>query len=238
MKKKMTALRSAGSPWLTAGKKWASNWSFQWNWTYATAIVPLATNAAPRGDREARDELEDAADPDLRPDRRPDLAQEPEDDLDPVERVQEASHDAQEHVRRLRLRSQESFEHRVLASPKASKVVAGRVGQLQPLRVDEARKANVAFVDMLRAMAKRRTTPARLTPAWLLAQKPWIVPIPGTRKLERLDESLGAADLSLTPEEFREIKSAASEITLQGARYPEYLQKLVADEHTGGVCGE
>ena len=81
---------------------------------------------------------------------------------------------------------------------------------------------------MLRAMAERKkTTPARIALAWLLAQKPWIVPIPGTRKLERLEENLGAAELNLTHEDFREIEIAASTITVQGARYPEHLQKLV-----------
>jgi aryl-alcohol dehydrogenase-like predicted oxidoreductase len=90
------------------------------------------------------------------------------------------------------------------------------------------RKANVAFVDVLREMAgRKKVTPAQIALAWLLAQKPWIVPIPGTRKLERHEENLGAAELHLTPEDVREIESAASKITLQGARYPEHLQKLV-----------
>ena len=97
-----------------------------------------------------------------------------------------------------------------------------------PRFTPEARKANLAFVDMLRAMAERKkTTPARIALAWLLAQKPWIVPIPGTRKLERLEENLGAAGLHLTPEDLREIETESSTITLQGARYPEHLQKLV-----------
>lgn len=97
-----------------------------------------------------------------------------------------------------------------------------------PRFTPEARKANVAFVDMLRGMAERKkTTPARIALAWLLAQKPWIVPIPGTRKLERLDENLGAAELHLTYEDLREIETAASKITMRGARYPEHLQKLV-----------
>ena len=97
-----------------------------------------------------------------------------------------------------------------------------------PRFTPEARKANLAFVDVLRAMAERKkTTPARIALAWLLAQKPWIVPIPGTRKLERLDENLGAADLHLSPEDLREIVTASSQITLEGARYPEHLQKLV-----------
>jgi aryl-alcohol dehydrogenase-like predicted oxidoreductase len=97
-----------------------------------------------------------------------------------------------------------------------------------PRFTPEARKANLAFVDMLRAMAERKkTTPARIALAWLLAQKPWIVPIPGTRKLSRLEENLGAVDVALSPGDLREIESASSTITLQGARYPEHLQKLV-----------
>ena len=97
-----------------------------------------------------------------------------------------------------------------------------------PRFTPEARKANLAFVDVIRAMAERKkTAPARIALAWLLAQKPWIVPIPGTRKLERLEENLGAAELRLTPEDLREIETASSTITLQGARYPEHLQKLV-----------
>jgi aryl-alcohol dehydrogenase-like predicted oxidoreductase len=92
----------------------------------------------------------------------------------------------------------------------------------------EARKANLAFVDMLRQMAERKkATPAQIALAWLLAQKPWIVPIPGTRKLERLDENLGAVDLVLSSDDLRELESASAEITVQGARYPEHLQKLV-----------
>ena len=97
-----------------------------------------------------------------------------------------------------------------------------------PRFTPEARKANLAFVDVIRAMAKRKNaTPAQIALAWLLAQKPWIVPIPGTRKLERLEENLGAADLQLTPDDLREIESAPPTITVQGARYPEHLQKLV-----------
>ena len=97
-----------------------------------------------------------------------------------------------------------------------------------PRFTPEARKANFAFVDVIRTMAERKkTAPARIALAWLLAQKPWIVPIPGTRKLERLEENLGAAELRLTPEDLREIETASSTITLQGARYPEHLQKLV-----------
>ena len=90
----------------------------------------------------------------------------------------------------------------------------------------EARKANQAIVDVLRKIAAtKRATPAQIALAWLLAQQPWIVPIPGTTKLPRLDENLGAAALRLTPDDLRQIDSAASQITIQGARYPEHLEK-------------
>jgi len=92
----------------------------------------------------------------------------------------------------------------------------------------EARKANQAVVDLLSAIAARmKITPAQVALAWLLAQKPWIVPIPGTTKLPRLVENLGAAAVQLTPGDLREINAASDKITLQGARYPEHLQKLV-----------
>ncbi len=92
----------------------------------------------------------------------------------------------------------------------------------------EARKANQAFVAMLRRIAEeKKATPARIALAWLLARKPWIVPIPGTRKLERLDENLGAADVRLTSDDLREIDEASAKVTVHGARYPEHLQKLV-----------
>jgi aryl-alcohol dehydrogenase-like predicted oxidoreductase len=91
----------------------------------------------------------------------------------------------------------------------------------------EARKANQALVDLLAQIAKRKkATPAQIALAWLLAQKPWIVPIPGTRKLERLDENIGAVAVELTPDDLREIENAASKITVQGARYPEKLEQL------------
>ena len=86
----------------------------------------------------------------------------------------------------------------------------------------EARKANQALVDLLGEIAKRKkATPAQIALAWLLAQKPWIVPIPGTTKLHRLEENIGAAAIELTPGDLGEIESAASKITVQGARYPE-----------------
>jgi aryl-alcohol dehydrogenase-like predicted oxidoreductase len=96
-----------------------------------------------------------------------------------------------------------------------------------PRFTPEARKANQALVVLLREIAERKkATPARIALAWLLAQKPWIVPIPGTRKLERLDENIGAVALELTPDDLREIDSASSKITLQGDRYPENLEQM------------
>jgi len=92
----------------------------------------------------------------------------------------------------------------------------------------ENRKANQAVVDLLGSIAARKkATPAQIALAWLLAQKPWIVPIPGTTKLHRLEENIGAVDLQLTPDDLRQIDAAASKIMVQGARYPEELQKLV-----------
>ena len=92
----------------------------------------------------------------------------------------------------------------------------------------EARKANQALVDLLRTIGERhKATPAQVALAWLLAQKPWIVPIPGTTKSARLAENIGAASLKLTESDLREIESAASKIKVQGARYPEQLQKMV-----------
>ncbi|TAN03033.1 MAG: aldo/keto reductase, partial [Rhizobiaceae bacterium] len=80
---------------------------------------------------------------------------------------------------------------------------------------------------LLRKVAERKkSTPAQIALAWLLAQKPWIVPIPGTRKLERLEENIGAAAVELTPEDLREIDRAASKIPVQGARYPERLEQM------------
>src|SRR5438093_630628 len=95
-----------------------------------------------------------------------------------------------------------------------------------PRFTPEARKANQAIVDVLRRIAeKKRATPAQIALAWLLAQKPWMVPIPGTTKLARLEENIGAAAIRLTPDDRREIETAASQITIQGARYPEALEK-------------
>ncbi|MGO9426642.1 MAG: aldo/keto reductase [Steroidobacteraceae bacterium] len=99
---------------------------------------------------------------------------------------------------------------------------------LVPRFTPEARRANKALVDVLAVIAARKNaTPAQLALAWLLAQKPWIVPIPGTTKLQRLEENIGAAALELTSEDLREIDSAASRITVQGDRYPEQLKRLV-----------
>jgi aryl-alcohol dehydrogenase-like predicted oxidoreductase len=97
-----------------------------------------------------------------------------------------------------------------------------------PRFTPENRKANQAFVDLLRQIAERKkATPAQTALAWLLAQKPWIVPIPGTTKLARLEENIRAAEIELTRDDLREIDTAASQITVQGARYPEELQKMV-----------
>jgi aryl-alcohol dehydrogenase-like predicted oxidoreductase len=95
-----------------------------------------------------------------------------------------------------------------------------------PRFTPEARKANQALVDLLRSIAERKNaTPAQLALAWLLAQKPWIVPIPGTTKPNRLDENIGAVSVELTSDDLREIDSAASKIEVQGARYPEELER-------------
>jgi aryl-alcohol dehydrogenase-like predicted oxidoreductase len=92
----------------------------------------------------------------------------------------------------------------------------------------EALKANQALVDALGVLAKRMdATPAQMALAWLLAQKPWIVPIPGTTKVHRLEENLGGAAITLSPSALREIDDAAAAVTVHGARYPEHLQKLV-----------
>ena len=97
-----------------------------------------------------------------------------------------------------------------------------------PRFTPEARKANVAVVDLLRDIARRKkATPAQIALAWLLAQKPWIVPIPGTTKLERLEENIGAASVKLTPNDLREIDSAFSKITVQGNRLPEEHMNLI-----------
>ncbi len=96
-----------------------------------------------------------------------------------------------------------------------------------PRFTPEAMKANRALVDLLGTVAEhKKATPAQIALAWLLAQKPWIVPIPGTTKLHRLDENIGAAAVELTADDLREIETAASKITVQGARYPEHLEQM------------
>ena len=91
----------------------------------------------------------------------------------------------------------------------------------------EARQANQALVDLIAKVAERKgATPGQIALAWLLAQKPWIVPVPGTRRLERLDENIGAAEVQLTADDLRDIESAASQVAIQGARYPEDLERM------------
>jgi aryl-alcohol dehydrogenase-like predicted oxidoreductase len=105
---------------------------------------------------------------------------------------------------------------------------SGDFRNIVPRFAAEARQANQAFVDLLSSVAaQKQATPAQIAIAWLLAQKPWIVPIPGTTKPHRLEENIGAAAVELTPEDLREIDEAASRIKVQGARYPESLQRMV-----------
>ena len=97
-----------------------------------------------------------------------------------------------------------------------------------PRFTPEARKANLALVELLGEIAERKkATPAQIALAWLLAQKPWIVPIPGTTKLSRLEENIGAIAVNLSPDDLHEIESAASQITVQGARYPEQMERMI-----------
>src|SRR5207302_8970279 len=96
-----------------------------------------------------------------------------------------------------------------------------------PRFTPEARKANQALVDLLGEIAKRKkATPAQIALGWLLAQKPWIVPIPGTTKLKRLEENIGAAEIEFTSNDLREIDNAASKINVQGDRYPEKFEQM------------
>jgi aryl-alcohol dehydrogenase-like predicted oxidoreductase len=96
-----------------------------------------------------------------------------------------------------------------------------------PRFTPEARKANQALVDLLRTIGEwKKATPAQIALSWLLAQKPWIVPIPGTTKLGRLEENIGAVSVELTPDDLRDIESAAAQITVHGARYPEQLERM------------
>jgi aryl-alcohol dehydrogenase-like predicted oxidoreductase len=104
----------------------------------------------------------------------------------------------------------------------------GDFRNIVPRFTPENRKANQAMVDLIGRFAQqRKATPAQIALAWLLAQKPWIVPIPGTTKLHRMEENLGAGDIQLSPEDLRQLDMAASKIAVQGARYPEELQKMV-----------
>jgi aryl-alcohol dehydrogenase-like predicted oxidoreductase len=97
-----------------------------------------------------------------------------------------------------------------------------------PRFTPENRKTNQALVDLIGKFAQqKKATPAQIALAWLLVQKPWIVPIPGTTKLHRLEENIGAAAVELTPEDLLQLETAASKVAVQGARYPEELQKLV-----------
>ncbi len=104
---------------------------------------------------------------------------------------------------------------------------SGDFRNIVPRFTPEARKANQSMVDLLHRIARQRqATPAQVALAWLLAQQPWIVPIPGTTKLHRLEENIGAAAIEFTPDDRRDIEEAASQITVQGARYPEHLQRM------------
>jgi aryl-alcohol dehydrogenase-like predicted oxidoreductase len=126
----------------------------------------------------------------------------------------------------------------VAYSPLGKGFLTGKIGEnakfdssdfrsVLPRFTPEALKANQAVVDLLDKMAKRKkATPAQIALAWVLERKPWIVPIPGTTKLNRLEENIGAAALELTPDDLREIDSAASKITIEGARYPESVERL------------
>jgi aryl-alcohol dehydrogenase-like predicted oxidoreductase len=96
-----------------------------------------------------------------------------------------------------------------------------------PRFAPEALKANQALVDLLgKIEARKKATPAQIALAWLLAQKPWMVPIPGTTKLNRLEENIGAVAVELTPDDLREIESASSNIKVVGARYPEHIEQM------------
>jgi aryl-alcohol dehydrogenase-like predicted oxidoreductase len=104
---------------------------------------------------------------------------------------------------------------------------SGDIRTTIPRFTAEARSANQALVELLgRIAARKHATPAQIALAWLLAQKPWIVPIPGTRRLERLEENIGAAEVELTADDLGEIEDAASKIEVQGARYPDHLERL------------
>ncbi|GMU05303.1 aldo/keto reductase [Corallococcus caeni] len=110
----------------------------------------------------------------------------------------------------------------------ASQFDKSDIRNVLPRFTPEARKVNQAFVDLIgRVAARKKVTPAQLALAWVLAQKPWMVPIPGTTKPHRLEENLGALQVTLTPDELRELTDAASTLTAQGERYPEAMQKMI-----------
>jgi aryl-alcohol dehydrogenase-like predicted oxidoreductase len=123
-------------------------------------------------------------------------------------------------------------------SPLGKGFLTGKIGEdakfdssdfrrILPRFTPEALKANQALVDLLTKIAElKKATPAQIALAWLLAQKPWMVPIPGTTKLERLEENIRAVSVELTPDDLGEIESAASKITVQGARYPEHIERM------------
>jgi aryl-alcohol dehydrogenase-like predicted oxidoreductase len=123
-------------------------------------------------------------------------------------------------------------------SPLGKGFLTGKIGEdakfdssdfrsMLPRFTPEALKANQALVDLLATIGERKkATPAQIALAWLLAQKPWMVPIPGTTRLNRLEENMGAASVELTPDDLRDIESAASGITVQGARYPEQIERM------------
>lgn len=123
-------------------------------------------------------------------------------------------------------------------SPLGKGFLTGKIGEnakfdstdfrsILPRFTPEALKANQALVDLLQKIAQRKkATPGQIALAWLLGQKPWIVPIPGTTKLHRLEENMGAAEVELTPQDLRDIEHAASQITIQGARYPEQIEQM------------
>ena len=114
------------------------------------------------------------------------------------------------------------------AMNESTKLGEGDFRKSLPRFTPEAMKANQALVDLLGEIAQRKkSTPAQIALAWLLAQKPWIVPIPGTTKLHRLEENIGAADIELTIDDLDEIERAAAEIEVEGERYPEHLMKMV-----------
>jgi aryl-alcohol dehydrogenase-like predicted oxidoreductase len=105
---------------------------------------------------------------------------------------------------------------------------SGDVRNVIPRFTQEARQANQVVVDLVRRIAEaKNATPAQVALAWLLAKKPWIVPIPGTRRLERLEENLGAADLTLTPQDVAELDDASARIDVAGERYPEQMQRMI-----------